>query len=72
MSSEFVVRCSGGHLFTTKWMPLVSFKAIRLGRARFQRCPVGSHWALVRKVDPATLTDSERRDATAVHDTSVV
>jgi len=30
------VRCSAGHTFTTIWMPLGSFKAIRLGRRRYQ------------------------------------
>jgi hypothetical protein len=45
------VRCSRGHLFTTTWVPLASVKAVRLGRRRFQYCPVGHHWALVEPVD---------------------
>ncbi len=74
MSSGFdcIVRCSGGHLYTTKWVWWGSLKAVRLGRVRYQRCPVGHHWALVRKVDPATLTDRERQDAAAIHDTKLV
>ena len=42
-----IVRCRQGHLFTTTWIPGASLKAIRLGWARFQRCPVGHHWSLV-------------------------
>ena len=38
-----VVRCREGHVFTTIWIPGVSLKAIRLGWARYQRCPVGGH-----------------------------
>lgn len=63
-----IVRCSKGHLYTTTWMPLVSFKAIRLGRRRYQRCPVGHHWALAAPVDPDTLSDEERANAQAIHD----
>lgn len=63
-----IVRCSQGHLYTTTWMPLVSFKSIRLGSRRYQRCPVGHHWALTAQVDPDTLTDQERSRAQAIHD----
>lgn len=42
------VRCSQGHTFTTTWIEGGSLKAVRLGpRTRYQRCPVGHHWALV-------------------------
>ena len=41
---SIIVRCAQGHLFTTRWAPGVSFEAIRLGRYRFQRCPVDGHW----------------------------
>jgi len=57
-----VVRCSAGHLFTTTWIPGVSFSAVRLGSVRYQRCPVGDHWAFVRPVKETDLTDQERRD----------
>jgi hypothetical protein len=40
---ERPVRCKDGPLFTTIWIPLGSVKAMRLGGARFQRCPVGDH-----------------------------
>lgn len=56
------VRCSKGHLFRTTWIEGGSLKAIRLGPVRrFQRCPVGRHWALVRPVKERDLTDEDRR-----------
>lgn len=51
LGGEISVRCSKGHVFQTFWSPLGSFKSIRLGSARFQHCPVGDHWSLVRPVD---------------------
>jgi len=56
-----VVRCLEGHLFTTIWVPGVSFKAIRLGRVRLQRCPVGDHLTFVAPVKASDLTNEERR-----------
>lgn len=58
-----VVRCRKGHLFTTLWIPGVKLKAIDLGIARIQHCPVGNHWTLVLPVREADLTDDERRVA---------
>jgi hypothetical protein len=58
-----VVRCRAGHLFTTIWIPGASVKSLRLGWARFQRCPVGKHWSLVTPVKPADLTAEEQRAA---------
>ena len=55
------VRCSKGHVFTTTWSPLGSLTAVRLGAARFQRCPVGRHWALVKPVNDSDSTGDERR-----------
>jgi hypothetical protein len=49
------VRCSKGHVFTTTWVPMASFTAIRLGRSRYMRCPVGKHWAICRKVADADV-----------------
>jgi len=66
-----VVRCSKGHLFTTIWIPGASFKAVRLGSRRFQRCPVGKHWSLVRPVRTGELTDEEDRIAHQIRDTRV-
>jgi hypothetical protein len=55
------VRCGKGHVFTTTWSPLGSFTAIRLGGARFQHCPVGHHWALVRPVQDGDVTGEDRQ-----------
>jgi hypothetical protein len=62
------VRCSQGHLFTTIWIPLASLKAVRLGGSRYQRCPVGRHWAVVTPLEPATATPADLAAAAAVHD----
>jgi hypothetical protein len=66
-----IVRCSQGHVFTMIWLPGVSFKSIRLGGARYQRCPVGSHWSLVRPVREDELTDEDRRSAWEHRDTGI-
>jgi len=58
-----VVRCREGHLFTTVWIPFMSFKSIRLGTLRWQRCPVGGHWTFVAAVPDDQLTDAERQIA---------
>jgi hypothetical protein len=63
-----VVRCRAGHLFTTLWIPGVKFKAVDLGVARIQHCPVGNHWSLVVPVREADLTDDERHFAAEHHD----
>ena len=64
-----VVRCRHGHLFTTIWIPGASLKAVRLGWARFQRCPVGKHWSLVTPVNVAKLSEEEREFAVSRRDT---
>jgi hypothetical protein len=61
LAGEVVVRCRDGHLFTTLWVPGVSFKALRFGPSRFQRCPVGGHWSLVTPVALAELSPEEQR-----------
>jgi hypothetical protein len=61
LAGKIEVRCSKGHVFTTTWSPLGSFAAIRLGGARFQYCPVGRHWALVRPVQDGDLTTGDRQ-----------
>ena len=66
-----VVRCNQGHLFTTIWIPLASFKAIRLGWVRLQRCPVGDHLAFVVPVRPEDLTEEERRIAAQNRDVPI-
>lgn len=66
------VRCSAGHLFTTIWVPLASLKALRLGPARYQYCPVGHHWATVTRLDDDTpTTGTELSEAARVHDLRV-
>jgi len=71
LGGNVVVRCRGGHLFTTIWIPLASVKAARLGLWRFQRCPVGRHWSLVTPVRESMLTAEELREAQAVHDVRI-
>ncbi len=66
--TDVVVRCREGHLYTTIWIPLASFKAIRLGWFRFQYCPVGEHWSLVTPVPDDDLTERERWIASKYHD----
>jgi hypothetical protein len=66
-----IVRCRRGHLFTTTWIPGVSFKSIRLGWWRLQWCPVGAHFSLVRPVKAADLTDDERLSAELQHDVRI-
>jgi hypothetical protein len=61
VDGKVIVRCSQGHVFPTSWSVLGSFTAIRLGSARYQRCPVGNHWSIVRPVTEDNLTDEERR-----------
>jgi len=60
MGGNVVVRCAKGHLFTTIWVPGASFKSVRLGWWRLQRCPVGKHWTLVTPAKESNLTDEER------------
>ncbi len=69
--SNVVVRCRKGHLFTTIWIPGASLKAVRLGWVRWQRCPVGPHWSLVKPVKDSDLTDEERATAEARHDVRI-
>jgi hypothetical protein len=63
-----IVRCGDGHLFTTIWVPFVSFKSVRLGGTRLQRCPIARHWSRVTPVDEATLTPDEIAEARRHHD----
>jgi hypothetical protein len=53
---ERPVRCREGHVFTTIWIPGGSLKAVRLGRWRWQRCPVGHHWTWVRRIDRSSAS----------------
>ena len=68
---DVVVRCRDGHLFMTTWIPMVSFKAIRLGLVRMQHCPVGNHFTAVRLVRDEDLTPAERVEASRHRDSGV-
>jgi hypothetical protein len=70
-AGRVVVRCRQGHLFTTLWIPGASFKSIRLGWMRYQRCPVGNHWSLVQPVSESELSEAERADAYANRDAPI-
>lgn len=65
------VRCQDGHLFTTIWIPFASLKAIRLGRRRFQHCPVGHHWSMVTPLDQASAGAADLEAAAALHDIGI-
>lgn len=65
---ERAVRCSKGHVFTSTWMRWGSFKALRFGFARFERCPVGRHWAFIRPADMDSLSPAEKESAARFHD----
>jgi hypothetical protein len=68
VGTNVVVRCRAGHLFTTIWIPAVSFKSLKLGWWRFQHCPVGHHWSLVTPVRESELTEEQKRAAREHHD----
>lgn len=69
--TDVIVRCSAGHLFTTIWIPGLSFKAIRLGTERAQWCPVGRHWTSVTRVPESDLTQDDIQRAHERHDIRV-
>jgi hypothetical protein len=71
LAADTVVRCKDGHLFTTFWIPGASFKSLRLGWWRLQRCPVGAHWTVVTPAQVSDLTDAEKRSAAEHHDIRV-
>jgi len=71
MGGDTIVRCSQGHLFTTLWVVGSSFKAVRLGYKRYQRCPVCQKWRIVVPVPESELTDEDRRAAAQRHDTRI-
>ncbi len=66
------VRCSKGHIYGTRWVPMMSLKAARLGpNLRAQRCPVCHAWRMTRRIPEAELTPQVRAEATRVHDSSL-
>jgi len=68
---DVIVRCRDGHLFMTTWIPMVSFKAVRLGLIRLQYCPVGNHLTAVQLMRDEDLTPAERLEASRYHDNGV-
>ena len=71
LGGRVAVRCRDGHLFTTIWIPGASVKSMRLGWWRYQRCPVGHHWSIVRPVRESKLTEGERVEAAEHRDLQV-
>lgn len=72
MAEWTVVRCSGGAFYETKWLPLGSFKAIRLGSKRFQRCPVHHKWEMTSQVPEEILTPEVREQAAQHRDSGII
>jgi len=66
MAEWKIVHCSGGAYYESKWVPLASLKAIRLGNRRLQRCPVHHKWEVTVKV-PDDLVTPEIREQAAQH-----
>jgi len=53
-------------------VPFTSFKAIRLGTKRFQRCPVHDKWEVTTLVPQRDLTPEIRQQAAAYRDDGVI
>ncbi|MYW96431.1 hypothetical protein G3I59_38915 [Amycolatopsis rubida] len=68
MPDYTIVQCGQGHYFSTIWLPLVSFKAVRLGDRRLQRCPVCRRFRSVVRVSADQLSAEELRAAEALKD----
>jgi hypothetical protein len=68
VATRKIVRCSRGHLYSSIWIWGTSIKAVRWGRRRWQWCPVGGHFAMTERVDPATLSAEEQSAAQSVRD----
>jgi hypothetical protein len=68
---EQIVRCSRGHLYRTIWWRWGSLKAVRLGVARYQRCPVCRRWRMTRRVRREDLTPAELAEAAVNHDSGI-
>ena len=66
-----IVECSGGAYYSTIWVPSVSFKAIRLGSTRVQRCPIHHKWEKTWLVAPDTLEPEVLAKARATRDSRI-
>jgi hypothetical protein len=62
MNSE-IVRCSQGAYYESLWVPLISFKSIRLGSYRLQKCPVHGKWELATIVPEDEISEKVRKEA---------
>jgi len=71
IGGNVVVECSQGHRFTTIWLPGASVKSLRLGPRRFQYCPVGHHWSLVKLVRKSDLSARQLRAAQGRRDVRI-
>jgi hypothetical protein len=72
LGGRTLVRCRAGHVFSTLWVPGVSFKALRLGWYRAQYCPVGRHWTMVRPIKDQSLSAAEREIARSTRDLPLI
>lgn len=71
LGPETIVRCRDGHLYTTIWIPGGSFKAVRFGMLRFQRCPVDGRWTFATPVREQDLSEQDRQLAAQYRDSGI-
>lgn len=69
--TRVVVRCLGGHVFTTMWPPASRRNPFQAGVVRWRYCPVGEHWTMVTPVRPEDLSPAEWQMARRFHDNSI-
>jgi hypothetical protein len=69
--TRVVVRCLGGHVFTTTWPVASRWNPSRAAPVRWRWCPAGEHWTLATPVRPEDLSPAEWRMARHFHDDSV-
>lgn len=67
-----IVQCSQGAYYETIWVPFASFKSIRLGTRRFQKCPVHGRWELARMVPEEEWTPEVIAEAEAHRDSNLI
>jgi len=72
MADWKIVQCSGGAYYESKWVPLASFKAIRLGAKRLQRCPVHRKWEMTVRVPDDEITPVIRERAAQHRDSRLI
>lgn len=72
MADWKIVRCSGGAYYESKWVPGGSFKAVRLGGKRFQKCPVHHKWEMAERVPEDLVTPEIRVEADSHRDSGMI